>query len=106
MARLRSPMVLVLTPTERSKLEAITRATTAPHAKVQRAQIVLRFAAGESLSQIARALGLQRNVARKWVKRFTQKRIQGLHDLPRAGRPPAFPPGGGAAHRQDRVRAP
>lgn len=51
-------MVIVLTPTERSKLEAITRATTAPHAKVQRAQIVLRFAAGEALSQIARSLGL------------------------------------------------
>lgn len=67
MPRLRSPLVIVLTPTERSSLETIRRATRAPHSKVQRAQIVLRFAAGESLSQIARSLDLQHNVARKWV---------------------------------------
>ena len=98
-------MTIQLTSVERAKLEQIVRCTTAPHAKVQRAQMILKFAAGVPMALIARQLDVERNVVRKWVKRFTEKRIQGLHDLPRTGRPPAFSPGGGDARRQDRVRA-
>jgi len=104
MAR-RSPLVIVLSTTERTKLEQIVRSTKAPFAIVRRAQVILRFAAGVSLAQLARQLEMQRHDARKWIQRFVAKRIQGLPDLPRAGRPPVFSPGGGAARRQDRVRA-
>lgn len=91
MAPLRSPTLIVLTSAERAALESIARATTAPHARVQRALIVLRFAAGASISEIARSLELQRNVVRKWVRRFAAQRLAGLEDLPRSGRPRATP---------------
>jgi plasmid stabilization system protein ParE len=104
MAR-RSPFVIVLSATEQSKLEQIVRSTKAPFAVVRRAQVILRFAAGVPLAQLARQLEMQRHDARKWIKRFAAHRLQGLHDLPRTGRPPAFSPGGRAARRQDRVRA-
>ncbi|SRR6266542_2515722 len=100
----RSPLEVVLTDIERAKLSQIVRATTAPAAKVQRARIVLKFAEGVSISGIARQLELPRVTVRKWVKRFVRFRLKGLHDLPRAGRPPAFSPGGRDARRQDRVR--
>src|SRR5262245_8282170 len=100
----RSPLEIVLTDLERAKLAQIIRATTAPAGKVERARIVLKFAAGETISAIARQLELPRVTVRKWVKRFVRFRLKGLHDLPRTGRPPAFSPGGRVARRQDRVR--
>jgi transposase len=84
-------------------LEHIVRCPTAPHAKVQRAHVILKCADGVPLAQIARQLEMQRHHTRKWIKRFLEHRIQGLQDLPRTGRPPAFSPGGGDARRQDRV---
>ena len=100
----RSPLAIELTKTERVELERIARARTAPSGKVERVRIVLKFVAGETLSAIAREMELERRTVRKWIKRFARQRFQGLDDLPRAGRPPAFPPGGRVARRQDRVR--
>lgn len=102
----RSPLHITLTAAERTTLERLSRSTTAPFAAVQRAQIVLKFCDGETISAIGRSLDLERLVVRKWLKRFARQRLDGLHDLPRSGRPPAFSPGGGIARRQDRVRAP
>lgn len=104
MAR-RSPLLLVLSAPERRELLHLVRSTTAPAALVRRAQVILRFADGVPLAQLARQLEMQRHDARKWIKRFLKRRVPGLHDLPRPGRPPVFPPGGGARGRQDRVRA-
>lgn len=101
----RSPFVIELTDLERRTLEQIVRCTTAPAGEVQRARVILKFAAGETISTIARQLEMPRCSARKWVKRFCKHRLKGLHDLPRTGRPPVFSPGGGAARRQDRLRA-
>jgi transposase len=100
----RSPFEIVLTDIERAKLRQIVRATTAPAGKVERAWIVLKFAEGRSISEIARQLELPRVTVRKWVKRFVRFRLKGLHDLPRTGRPPAFSPGGRVARRQACVR--
>jgi hypothetical protein len=69
MAR-RSPFVITLSPTERSKLETIVRSTKAPAAMVRRAQVILRFAARTPLAQLARQLEMTRHDARKWIKRF------------------------------------
>jgi hypothetical protein len=104
MAR-QSPFVLVLSAPERRELLHLVRSTTAPAARVRRAQVILRFADGVPLAQVARALEMQRHDARKWIKRFIKHRAKGLEDLPRSGRPPVFPPGGRPRDRQDRVRA-
>lgn len=100
-----SPLQIVLTPTERRPLEQLVRSPTAPHGLVQRARMVLKFADGVPIAEITRQLEVQRRIVREWLKRYAAHRLDGLHDLPRSGRPPAFSPGGGAARRQDRVRA-
>ena len=101
-----SPFVIELTDVERGNLERLVRCPTAPAGMVQRARIVLRFAAGETISAISRRFEMPQCNVRRWVKRFCKHRLKGLHELPRTGRPPAFSPGSGDARRQDRVRAP
>ena len=100
-----SPFVIELTDLERCKLEQIIHCTRASAGTVQRARIVLKFAAGNSVSAIARQFEIPRTSVRRWVKRFCKHRMDGLHDVSRAGRPPVFSPGGSDARRQDRVRA-
>jgi Winged helix-turn helix len=100
----RSALVVVLTEAERAFLKRLVRSTKAPASKVARARMVLKFADGGTFSGIARQMEVERVLVRKWVKRFVRKRIEGLDDLKRTGRPPAFPPGGRGARRQDRVR--
>ncbi|MEV6324918.1 IS630 family transposase [Nocardia sp. NPDC051787] len=86
----RSPYVVVATAAQRSQLETITRRSSAPYRTVLRARIVLAAAEGESNTDIARALGINVDTARKWRKRFCCKGIDGLTDLPRSGRPRTF----------------
>src|SRR5688572_12953699 len=85
---------LVLTATERTELERWQRAPTVAHGLVLRGRIVLLLADGLPVSEVARRVGVQRRIARKWGGRFLARRLDGLADLPRAGRPPAFPPSG------------
>ena len=53
----------------------------------------------------ARRVGLRRRIVHKWGERFVRKRLRGLDDAPRSGRPPRFSPSGRAALGQARVRA-
>jgi len=52
-----------------------------------RAQIVLRAADGEGNMQIATVLKTTRETVGKWRKRFDRKRLEGLYDELRSGRP-------------------
>jgi hypothetical protein len=92
--RSRFAVELVLADAERAELERRQRATTVAHGLVQRGQIVLLLADGLSVSEVARRVGVQRRIVRKWGERFLARRLAGLTDLPRAGRPSAFPPSG------------
>lgn len=85
---------LVLSDAERAELEGWQRATTVAHGLVQRGRIVLLLADGVPVSEVARRVGVQRRIVRKWGERFLAQRRDGLTDLPRSGRPPGFPPGG------------
>jgi Winged helix-turn helix len=87
-----TPIRIILTDEERSELERICRAHTATQRDVSRAQIILRLDEGWSLSRVAGEVGRQRTVVRKWAKRFVRKRLRGLVDAPRSGRPPRFSP--------------
>lgn len=98
-------MEIELSAGERYELERIARSATAQHRYVIRAKLILRLAAGHSVSAVARAVGRQRRIVRQWGKRFIHKRLKGLHDLPRSGRPASFSPGGGRAPGQARMPA-
>jgi transposase len=87
-----SPYQIVLSGQERVELEARARRYTSSYAQVVRAKIVLMAAEGLRNDQIASRLDTPRQVVSKWRKRFYEQRLAGLDDLPRVGRPPAFPP--------------
>jgi transposase len=88
----RSLRRIALNDAERTALEALTRRTTAAAGIVRRARIVLLAAEDLRLDQIARTLGVQRNVVRTWVDRYREAGLAGLQDRPRPGRPRTFSP--------------
>jgi putative transposase len=55
-----------------------------------RAQIILLASEGKSNTKIANVLNCARKTVVKWRNRFVKKRLGGLKDLPRSGRPPIF----------------
>jgi hypothetical protein len=60
---------LVLTPEQRQQLRSIGQSAKAPAREVLRAQILLRYHAGEPVAQIARGLRTTRKSVAKWVNR-------------------------------------
>lgn len=103
--RTRFAVDLVLTAAERAELERRLRATTVAHGTVQRSRIILGLADGLPVSAVARRVGVQRRIVRKWGARFLARRLDGLTDLPRPGRPPVFPPSGDGGPGPARLRA-
>jgi hypothetical protein len=89
----KTPLRIELSDEEHGELERLTRSHAIPHRTVVRAQTILRLAAGEAVSSVARAVGRDRKVVRKWACRFIRQRLRGgLDDLPRSGRPARFSP--------------
>lgn len=86
-------------------LEGWLRATSTPLGKARRARALLLLADGVSYVETARLVGLADRHVRKWARRFVRVGLDGLEDLPRSGRPPAFPPSGGDGGGQTGVRA-
>jgi transposase len=85
-----SPFVIILSTEERSELPARANAARRTHREVLRAQIILAAAVGSSNAAIAADLGLHIDTVRKWRQRFCRRRLAGLKDLPRSGRPSRF----------------
>jgi transposase len=54
---------------------------------VQRSLTILLCADGKPWSVICSQTGLSRNNGLKWQRRFLEKRLEGLSDLPRSGKP-------------------
>ncbi len=92
MATNKTPIKIELTNDEREILEQVARAFAMPHRDVVRAQAILGLASGMSVSAVGRQVGLARRIVCKWGDRFTRKRLRGLDDAPRSGRPPRFSP--------------
>ncbi len=88
----RSRRRIELNDEERTALETLTRRTTAAVGVVRRARIVLLASEDLRLDQIARKLGVQRNVVRTWVDRYRLGGLAALADRPRSGRPRTFSP--------------
>ena len=87
MAMGRPKAELVLSEEEQAQLQSIARSRSLPAALVRRANIVLACAAGETNSAVARRFGTTNATVGKWRRRFIARRIEGLHDELRPGKP-------------------
>ncbi len=88
-----SPFVVTLSESDRAALEQQARSSTAPHAEVIRAKIVLFAAGGQANAAIAKRLDVHVDVVSRWRKRFCAQRLAGLTDRARSGRPRSFAAG-------------
>ena len=83
MARASRRPRLVLTDEEKNRLDQLRQSKTAAFRDVQRAQILWRYHAGETVSQIARALKMTRKSTLKWIDKALQIRANvGMKDTP------------------------
>ena len=87
-----SPFRIMLSVDEKQELMARARKYTLPYFQVQRAKMILLAAEGIDNDEIARRLETRREVVCQWRKRFYEKRLAGLEERPRPGRPRVFPP--------------
>lgn len=78
---------IVLTDEERAELESYARRRKTAQALAFRSRIILRCAAGGHDGIVAEELGVDRNTVGRWRRRFSELRLQGLHDEPRPGAP-------------------
>ena len=78
---------IVLTIEERETLERWARRPTTAQALAMRARLVLRCAAGEAATAIARDVHITKQTVGKWRGRFLARRLDGLLDEPRPGVP-------------------
>ena len=85
-----SPFVIILSADEHHQLTSRAGSARTAHRDVIRARIILAAAQGVSNTRIAADLGIHVDTVRKWRRRFWQRRLAGLVDLPRSGRPRIF----------------
>ena len=78
---------VVLSEEERETLERWARRPKSAQALALRCRIVLAAAEGEMNTGIAGRLGCSPATAGKWRGRFAERRLDGLHDEPRPGKP-------------------
>ncbi len=88
----KSPYTITLSRKERVELERISRKYTSLYCDVIRSKVILLCAQGFRNKEIGERLDLPRQIVSKWRKRFFHKRMDGLCDQSRKGRPviPSF----------------
>jgi len=77
-----------LSDSDKQELLVMSRSNKLEHRYVLRAKIILNSSEGKKYEEIEKSLSVTSAVVSKWRKRFLQKGISGLRDLPRSGKPP------------------
>jgi hypothetical protein len=93
----REAPIIRLAPEEDAQLRRLANAHSTPQALAFRARLILHCASGPHRGvprndHVAAQLGCDPDTVSKWRRRFRDLRLEGLHDLPRPGRPRAFSP--------------
>lgn len=78
---------LILTSDEQAQLQSLARSRSLPAALSMRARLLLACAAGALNSEVAQRLGVTNATVGKWRRRFIERRISGLYDELRPGKP-------------------
>ncbi len=78
---------LKLATEERDALQRLARRRAIGNAIVMRSKIVLRCATGADNVDVAEEMDVSEAMVGKWRKRFIERRLEGLLDEPRVGRP-------------------
>ena len=81
---------LVLTDAERDQLQRWARRAKTSQVLALRAKIVLACAEGRESKKVAADLRTTEHNVARWRGRFVRKRLDGLHDEKRPGRPPSI----------------
>lgn len=88
---MRQPAAVIrLTEEEAKTLEGWTKRGKNEHRLVERARIILMANAGRTNVQIAETLGTRTARVSKWRQRFGAKRLEGLGDAARSGKPAKY----------------
>ena len=87
MAMGRPKAELMLTVEEHEQLRSVARSRSLPAALTLRAKFVLACAAGEPNSSVATRFATANATVGKWRRRFIERRINGLYDELRPGKP-------------------
>jgi transposase len=91
MARTSRRPKLLLNEEQKIELEKISRSRTAPSREVERASIILRYAANENITSIKKALGVSKPTIYKCIdKAIAAGPERGLKDLPHSPKQPTI----------------
>jgi transposase len=83
----RGAAAIELSEEEVTVLRAVLRTPSASQQQALRARIVLRAAEGVTNTQIAAETGVSLPTVGLWRRNFCERRLEGLSDAPRSGRP-------------------
>ena len=95
-----APTTITLSSQERAELEAWKRSSTTEQRLAFRARVILRLARGEGMNSCARSEHTTALTVRKWRQRFAAKRLAGLADAVRPGKPKTY-----SEHAEARILA-